>query len=60
MPILSTELLSNYYTLVLNGKRYILDSWNENVQQDVSEKVLFRAILDQELSSFQIHFIKQH
>ena len=38
MPILSTELLSNYYAIVLNGKKYILDSWNENLQQDVSDK----------------------
>ena len=38
MPILSTELLANYYTLVLNDKRYILESWNENMQQDVAEK----------------------
>lgn len=38
MPILSTELLANYYTLVLNNKRYILESWNENMQQDVAEK----------------------
>jgi hypothetical protein len=38
MPILSAELLSNYYAIVLNGKKYILDSWNENLQQDVSDK----------------------
>jgi hypothetical protein len=42
MPILSTELISNYYTILLNKdgnlRRYILESWNENVQQDVSEK----------------------
>ena len=38
MPILSTELLSNYYAIVLNGKKYILDSWNENLQQDVNDK----------------------
>lgn len=42
MPILSTELISNYYTVLLNKdgnlRRYILESWNENLQQDVSEK----------------------
>lgn len=38
MPILSAELLSNYYSITLNGKTYILDSWNENLQQDVSDK----------------------
>ena len=42
MPILSSELISNYYTILLNKdgalRRYILESWNENVQQDVSEK----------------------
>lgn len=38
MPILSAELLSNYYAITLNGKTYILDSWNENLQQDVSDK----------------------
>lgn len=42
MPILSPELISNYYTILLNKdgalRRYILESWNENVQQDVSEK----------------------
>ena len=38
MPILSAELLSNYYAITLNGKTYILDSWNENLQQDVNDK----------------------
>jgi hypothetical protein len=38
VPILSAELLSNYYSITLNGKTYILDSWNENLQQDVSDK----------------------
>ena len=38
MPILSAELLANYYAINLNGKTYILDSWNENLQQDVSDK----------------------
>lgn len=38
MPILSAELLSNYYAITLNGKKYILDSWNENLQQDVNDK----------------------
>jgi hypothetical protein len=38
MPILSAELLSNYYAITLNDKTYILDSWNENLQQDVSDK----------------------
>jgi hypothetical protein len=38
MPILSAELLANYYAITLNGKTYILDSWNENLQQDVSDK----------------------
>ena len=38
MPILSAELLSNYYAITLNGKKYILDSWNENLQQDVTDK----------------------
>ena len=38
MPILSAELLSNYYAITLNGKTYILDSWNENLQQDVTDK----------------------
>jgi hypothetical protein len=38
MPILSAELLANYYTIALNGKTYILNSWNENLQQDVSDK----------------------
>ncbi len=38
MPILSAELLSNYYAITLNGKTYILDSWSENLQQDVSDK----------------------
>lgn len=38
MPILSAELLSNYYSITLNGKTYILDSWNENLQQDVTDK----------------------
>ena len=38
MPILSPELLANFYAINLNGKTYILDSWNENLQQDVSDK----------------------
>ncbi len=38
MPILSAELLSNYYSITLNGKKYILDSWNENLQQDINDK----------------------
>ena len=38
MPILSAELLANYYSITLNGKTYILDSWNENLQQDVQDK----------------------
>jgi hypothetical protein len=38
MPILSAELLANYYAITLNNKTYILDSWNENLQQDVSDK----------------------
>ena len=38
MPVLSAELLSNYYSITLNGKTYILDSWNENLQQDVQDK----------------------
>jgi hypothetical protein len=38
MPILSPELLANYYAITLNGKTYILDSWNENLQQDVNDK----------------------
>ena len=38
MPLLSFELLSNYYVLNLNGKNFILDSWNENLQQDVNDK----------------------
>ena len=38
MPILSAELLANYYSISLNNKTYILDSWNENLQQDVSNK----------------------
>ena len=38
MPILSAELLANYYAITLNGKTYILDTWNENLQQDVSDK----------------------
>ena len=38
MPILSAELLSNYYAITLNNKTYILDSWNENLQQDVNDK----------------------
>lgn len=38
MPILSPELISNYYSITLNNKKYILDSWNENLQQDVSDK----------------------
>ena len=38
MPILSAELLSSFYAISLNGKTYILDSWNENLQQDVNSK----------------------
>jgi len=38
MPILSPELISTYYAITLNQKTYILDSWNENLQQDVSDK----------------------
>lgn len=38
MPILSAELLANYYAITLNNKTYILDSWNENLQQDVQDK----------------------
>jgi hypothetical protein len=38
MPILSAELLANYYSITLNNKTYILDSWNENLQQDVNDK----------------------
>lgn len=38
MPILSAELLANYYAITLNNKTYILDSWNENLQQDVTDK----------------------
>ena len=38
MPILSAELLSSFYAISLNGKTYILDSWNENLQQDVNDK----------------------
>ena len=38
MPLLSFELLSNNYVLNLGGKNYILDSWNENLQQDVNDK----------------------
>jgi len=38
MPILSTEVISNYYCISLNNKTYILDSWNENLQQDVTDK----------------------
>jgi hypothetical protein len=38
MPVLSAELLSNYYAITLNNKTYILDSWNENLQQDVNNK----------------------
>lgn len=38
MPILSAELISNYYSITLNNKTYILDSWNENVQQDIQDK----------------------
>ena len=38
MPILSAELLANYYAITLNNKTYILDSWNENLQQDVNDK----------------------
>ena len=36
MPILYGDLLSNYRTVTLNGKRYLLDSWTEILQQDVS------------------------
>lgn len=38
MPILYGDLLSNYRTVTLNGKRYLLDSWTEILQQDVSAK----------------------
>lgn len=38
MPILSPELISNYYSITLNNKTYILDSWNENLQQDINDK----------------------
>jgi hypothetical protein len=38
MPILSAELLANYYAITLNGKTYILDSWTENLQQDINDK----------------------
>jgi len=43
MPILSAELLANYYAITLNGKTYILDSWNENLQQDVQDKSLIQG-----------------
>lgn len=56
MPILSTELLSNYYTLVLNGKRYILDSWNENLQQDVSEKSFIQGDIGSRIVEFSNPF----
>lgn len=39
MPILSPELLSNWYAITLNyNDTYIVDSWNENLQQDVTDK----------------------
>jgi hypothetical protein len=38
MPLLSPELISTYYAVSLLNKTYILDSWNENVQQDISDK----------------------
>ena len=56
MPILSTELLANYYTLLLNGKRYILDSWNENMQQDVSEKSFIQGDIGSRIVEFSNPF----
>jgi hypothetical protein len=45
MPILSAELLANYYAITLNGKTYILDSWNENLQQDINDKSFMQTEL---------------
>jgi len=56
MPILSTELLSNYYTLVLRNKRYILESWNENMQQDVTEKSFIQGDIGTRIVEFSNPF----
>lgn len=38
MPILSPELLSSWYAITLSNNTFIVDSWNENLQQDVNNK----------------------
>lgn len=60
MPILSTELISNYYTILLNKngdlRRYILDSWNENLQQDVAEKSFIQGDIGSRIVEFSNPF----
>ncbi len=60
MPILSTELISNYYTILLNKdgnlRRYILESWNENLQQDVSEKSFIQGDIGSRVVEFSNPF----
>ncbi len=60
MPILSTELLSNYYTILLNKdgnlRRYILESWNENLQQDVAEKSFIQGDIGTRVVEFSNPF----
>ena len=60
MPILSTELISNYYTILLNKdgalRRYILESWNENLQQDVTEKSFIQGDIGSRIVEFSNPF----
>ena len=60
MPILSTELMSNYYTILLNKdgnlRRYILESWNENLQQDVAEKSFIQGDIGTRVVEFSNPF----
>lgn len=43
MPILTSDFISAWYLVYLNGKYRLLESWNESINQEVSNKLLIQG-----------------
>ena len=43
MPILTSDFISAWYIVNLNGKYRLLESWNESINQEVNNKLLIQG-----------------
>jgi hypothetical protein len=43
MPLLTSDFISSWYLVYLNGKYRLLESWNESLNQEVSNKQLVQG-----------------